>query len=87
MSTTAKKKIVVAQRGWVFVGDVRQEGDEVIIENCQNIRRWGTTKGLGQLALEGPQTNTVLDPAPVTRIHHLAVVFTYDCNESVWQQQ
>lgn len=29
--------------------------------NAAVVRRWGTTEGLGQLGLEGPQTETVLD--------------------------
>jgi hypothetical protein len=32
------------------------------IDRCQCVRRWGTTRGLGQLALEGPTAETKLDP-------------------------
>lgn len=75
----ATKQIVIAQRGWVFVGDVTRTDNEVLIENAAVVRRWGTTRGLGQLASEGPTENTVLDPCPIVRIHPLAVVATMDC--------
>lgn len=44
------KQIIIAQRGWVFVGDVQRADDDVTITNAQCIRRWGTTRGLGELA-------------------------------------
>ena len=64
------KQIVIAQRGWVFVGEVeRSGGDDVTITNAKCIRRWGTTKGLGELALNGPLKSTVLDPMGTVRLH------------------
>jgi hypothetical protein len=78
------KKIVVLHRGWVVVGDVRKEGNEIVVENASVIRRWGTTKGLGQLASDGPQSNTVLDAAGTVRANELAVVLTLDCNAEKW---
>ena len=80
-----EKQIIVGQRGWVFIGDVRQDGDQVVIENAQNIRRWGTTTGLGQLALEGPQPNTVLDPAGTVMIHQLGIVARFKVDAEKWQ--
>lgn len=78
------RKIVVAERGFVFVGNVSEEGDKVIIDNCDCIRRWGTTKGLGELATSGPLKDTVLDPQPRTVIHNLRVVHTIDCEADKW---
>ena len=49
------KQIVIAQRGWVFVGDVTRTENEVVIEDAAVVRRWGTTAGLGQLAAKGQQ--------------------------------
>ena len=74
-----KKQIVIAQRGWVFVGDVTRTESEVTIENAAVVRRWGTNRGLGQIASEGPTSSTVLDPCPTVRIHPLAVIATMDC--------
>jgi hypothetical protein len=54
-------RIIVADRGWVFVGACTDNEDgSVTIKNAKNIRRWGTTKGLGELAT-GPTKDTVAD--------------------------
>jgi hypothetical protein len=76
--TSTGMTIVVLDRGWVYVGRCRQEGTNLIIEDAKNIRRWGTTQGLGQLALEGAQPNTILDPvgtviAPMRAVIHQIV--------------
>lgn len=78
------KQIVIAQRGWVFVGDVNRSGDDVTINGAQCIRRWGTTKGLGEIARGGPTKNTVLDDMGTVRLHALAVVATLDCEAAKW---
>jgi len=74
------KRIVVLHRGWVVVGDYRKEGAEIIVENASVIRRWGTSKGLGELR-NGPLNDTILDPCGTVRAHELAVVFTIDCEK------
>ena len=53
--------IVIGNRGNVVVGDLIIRGSTGYLSNASVIRRWGTTKGLGQLALEGKQASTVLD--------------------------
>jgi hypothetical protein len=78
------KQIVIAQRGWVFVGDVSRDGDDVTIANAQNVRRWGTTKGLGEIAKNGPTSTTVLDDFGTVRLHALAIVAALDCEASKW---
>ena len=75
------KQIVIAQRGWVFVGSVTRSENEVVIEDAAVVRRWGTTAGLGQFAAKGPTADTRLDPCPTVRIHPLAVVAMMDCAE------
>ena len=75
------KQIVIAQRGWVFVGSVTRSENEIVIEDAAVVRRWGTTAGLGQLAAKGPTADTRLDPCPTVRIHPLAVVAMMDCAE------
>ena len=78
-------RIVVLQRGWVVVGRVAEESDkELILEKSSVIRRWGTTKGLGELAANGPTNNTVLDSCGTVRAHPLAVVMQIDCAEGKW---
>jgi hypothetical protein len=48
------KRIIIADRGWIFVGACTDNSDgTVTIRNAKNIRKWGTTKGLGELS-NGP---------------------------------
>lgn len=77
-------KIIVAQRGWVYIGEYRKDGTDHVLENAQVIRRWGTTKGLGQLAQEGPIENTKLDPLGTVRVHELAAVALVDVTSTNW---
>lgn len=77
-------RIVVAQRGWVFVGRWEQDGDNVTLHEAKCIRVWGTTKGLGELAASGPTAKTVLDPCGTVRLHTLGVVVTLDTKVTAW---
>ena len=72
------KQIIIAQRGWVFVGEVTDKGEEVIIDKCKNIRRWGTSGGLGQLAKQGPTSSTMMDDYGTVRLHPLSIVARID---------
>jgi hypothetical protein len=78
------KQIIIAQRGWVFIGDVSRSGDDVVITDASCIRRWGTTKGLGEIAANGPNKSTILDPMGTVRLHQLAVVAAIDCASEKW---
>lgn len=71
---------VIGQRGWVWVGVISTEGDELVIRSGAVLRRWGTTRGLGELT-GGPTAETVLDPCGEVRIHRLAVVATIDLGD------
>jgi len=80
----SKKAILILQRGWVFIGDLSRDGDEFVLSNASNIQSWGTTDGLGQLALTGPTSTTVLKRAGTVRCHELTVVARLDVDESRW---
>ncbi len=80
-----EKEIIIGQRGWIWVGNVTRTADEVIIENAKNVRRWGTTTGLGEIALNGPTSKTLLDDCPTIIIHPLAVIGAYKCNPEKWK--
>lgn len=77
--------ILVLHRGWVFVGRIFRNGSQVELRNAYNIRRWGTTAGLGQLAANGPLSDTILDPSGVVRVHELAVVYEMECDPAKWE--
>lgn len=65
MIKTKTPSICVLDSGFVYVGLASIQEGELKIEKAQNVRKWGTTKGLGQLALEGPTEETTLDPSGV----------------------
>lgn len=79
-------RIVIVVSGWVFVGEY--EFDKTLncvrLENASCIRSWGTTAGLGQLAIKGPQSATVLDYTGIVDVPIGSVVATIRCNPEVW---
>lgn len=80
------KHIVVLDRAWNLVGDLKKEDDDLYsMTNAFFIRRWGTTKGIGQLAIEGKLNETILDPTNPTKFHKDKVIFIIECNEKKWQ--
>lgn len=79
-------KIVVLQRGWIFVGYYSKNGSECKLSNAKCIRQWGTTKGLGEL-VSGPTSKTVLDDAGTVRFNELTVIATVDADESKWSSK
>ena len=79
MSKTDKKHIVVTLNGFVFLGNISRQPKEIIITNCFNIRKWGTTKGLGEIALNGPTKSTVLDEYGTVIVPIKSVIYTIDC--------
>lgn len=75
------KCIVIATSGYVFIGDRVAQPDtfSVRLMGASNIRRWGTTRGLGQIALEGPTENTVLDAVGDIEIPSTSVIAVIKC--------
>lgn len=74
----SKRQIVILQRGWVVVGNVSKDGTEFTISDGSVIRRWGTTNGIGQLALGGPTKDTILDAVGTMYAHELTLVARID---------
>lgn len=80
------KRIVILQRGWVMIGDFEREGSQCRLFNALVIRKWGTTKGLGELAQKGPLPETILDACFGTvEFDYLTVIATISVDESKWQ--
>lgn len=79
-------KIVILQRGWVFVGKFSQTGSRCTLTNAKNIRTWGTTKGLGEIAEGGPTSTTKLDDVNDVTFHELTIIATIDCDKKAWQK-
>ena len=84
---TGDIKIVILQRGWVMVGRF-ERGDTVCkLYDASVIRSWGTTKGLGELAENGPLANTKLDKCyGVVEFDWLTVVASVSVNDEAWKK-
>ena len=80
-------KIVILQRGWIFIGRWSQNGDMCSLDDAYVIRTWGTTNGLGELALECKQSSAKLDKAGHIDFHILTVVATLNCNDKKWDRE
>lgn len=76
-----KQYIFVVESGWVFMGKcaLDSEGDNHDLQECSVIRVWGTTKGLGEIALGGPTPKTILDPCGTAIIPKSKVLAILPC--------
>ena len=61
------------------MGSVTQTDDGYTIEDASVIRKWGTTRGLGEIALSGPTQETVLDPCGAVEVERHAVLMRINC--------
>ena len=81
---TGDIKIVVLQRGWVYVGRFSRNGNDCQLSNAYCIRAWGTTKGLQEL-VNGVTSSTKLDKCEgLVEFDWLTVVHTITVNASKW---
>lgn len=71
-------RIVVLDRGFVYVGNVEEFPSRIVIRDASNIRIWGTTKGLGEL-VTGPTPNTKVDRVGVVEVYRHAVIVQIPC--------
>jgi hypothetical protein len=80
-------KIVILQRGWVYVGryNVNMETSMCELNSAYCIRVWGTTKGLSELK-DGPTSTTKLDPAGRVVFHLLTTIAIIDCAGDAWKK-
>jgi hypothetical protein len=77
--------IVILNDGWVFVGDIVGTAEELVMTNVRNIRRWGTTGGLGELVKNGPTASTVLDDYGPMWMFRMSQVVGYAATDaSLW---
>ena len=86
VNTDSPVKIVILQRGWVFVGRFKKTGSDCVLENASCIRQWGTTKGLGEL-VSGPTSLTKLDESGTVRFNELTIVAMIDADEKGWKSK
>lgn len=78
-------KIVILQRGWIYIGRFERNGNDCRLHNASCIRTWGTTKGLAEL-VNGPTTNTKLDKCEgIVEFDWLTIVHTISANSEKWK--
>ena len=77
-------KIVVLDRGFVYVGRVEVAADFVTITQAKNIRYWGTSKGLGEL-VNGPLSGTKLDSVGTVKAPLRALISLIDVEQKAWK--
>lgn len=73
------QELIVIHRGWVLMGDVEPTDNKLLVTNAAVVRVWGTDAGLGQIALHGPTSRTVLDPCGKVDVPMHAVLFRIKC--------
>ena len=70
-----------------------QDGEIGQLDNAYIIRKWGTTEGLGELAVKGPLLDDApngpmhLDKCPPIRFHIREVVFLMEVKADAWGKQ
>lgn len=73
------KQILVITSGFVLIGEVEPLESTYLVRNASIIRKWGTTEGLGEIALKGPTTSTVLDRCGTVEVERSAVIMRIRC--------
>jgi len=77
--------IAVLDKGFVYHGNLTVENDGwFVLENVKNIRRFGTERGLGQLAISGPTSETTLDPCKTVRGMVGGIMHIIECDDDAW---
>ena len=83
---TGDIKIVVLQRGWIYIGRFSKVNNFCKLTNAYCIRSWGTTKGLQEL-VNGATPNTKLDKCEgIVEFDWLTVIHTITVKEGAWIQ-
>ena len=78
-------KIVVLERGFVYVGRCHVEEGQVTIFGARSLIRWGTTKHLGELT-HGPTANTKLGESCLVRALQSQVIHTIEVDANAWNK-
>lgn len=79
--------LITTQHRGVFAGQIEADQDinasSMPLKNAKMAIRWGTNKGLMQLAESGPTSNsTISAPADIPALHDITAVF--DITDEAW---
>jgi hypothetical protein len=78
-------QFAIVDNGFVYVGNIIRDGEYYAITSCHNVRKAGTTKGFGQLAIEGPLKETALDKCPTVLVPVNRLCHFIACNADAWK--
>jgi hypothetical protein len=84
--TTSRINILVVEAGWVLVGEPFVGEKNIELQRAHVVRVWGTDKGIGQLALNGPTETTVLDKLGVAYVERSHLHFMIECDDKAWSK-
>jgi hypothetical protein len=79
-------QIAVVDRGFVYVGRVKTDADWCFITDAKNIRRWGTTRGLGEIAASGPTITTKMDQTGTIKVPLKSLIHLIAVSEPIWEK-
>jgi hypothetical protein len=79
-------KIVVLERGFVYVGRVDEEGDPVVtIHAARCIVKWGTSRHLGQL-VAGPLSDSKLGDPCTVQCRSSQIIHMIEVDQNAWSK-
>lgn len=78
--------LVILPRGWVMVGVCRETNNKLYMKNASVVRHWGTSKGLPELANNGPLSNTMLDGKCEMEFPMSSIIAKLKCNKKAWSK-
>ena len=73
-------QIVIVDRGFVFAGKTKVDGDFCQVNDAKCIRIWGTKNGLGEL-VNGPLPTTKCDETGTVLVPMKSVISFIQCNK------
>ena len=69
-----------------MVGECKEKDNKLFLTNASVVRKWGTTKGLPQLANEGPLSSTILDGKCEMEFPISSVIAKMKCDSKAWKK-
>jgi hypothetical protein len=78
-------KIVVIERGFVYVGRVEVGDGELMIHSARSLIRWGSSQHLGEL-VDGPLAETKLGAKCTVRVRDGQVIHTIEVDQNAWHK-
>ena len=79
---TGNRNIVVLDKGWIFVGNLANNGDETFsLSNVCNLRKW-QAGGFGMVVTEPAKAQVTLDKCGDINFRSASVIFTAPISEN-----